>query len=370
MRLLLVVTLFTYFSSPARAQNPFVGEVKTFAGNFAPSGWAICDGSLLPIAEYETLFNLIGTTYGGDGQSTFALPDLRGRVAISQGQGSGLSDYVIGQTGGVENVTLNNNQIPSHSHSIEADIAPGSSGSPLNAMLAEFRGSVPVYSTTTTTHLAAIAVSYSGGSQPHNNLQPYLALNYIISLFGVYPSQSETELKKAPGVQEATSPYLGEIILVSFNFAPKGWLTCSGQLLPVNQNAALFSLLGTTYGGDGRTTFALPDLRGRVPVGVGSSSNISEGQVGGEESHTLTVGEMPAHSHVIASNATATTASPANAVFARPADGGLLYSAQNSASTGVGSLTYTGGGQPHENRKPYVTMMYVISSVGVFPSRN
>jgi microcystin-dependent protein len=107
-----------------------------------------------------------------------------------------------------------------------------------------------------------------------------------------------------------------------------------------------------------------------VPVGVGSSSNISEGQAGGEETHTLTISEMPSHTHVIAANATATTASPENAVFARPADGGLLYSPQNSASTGVGSLTSTGGGQAHENRKPYVTLLYIIADAGVFPSQN
>src|ERR1700730_8756753 len=165
--------------------QPYVGEIRLFAGNFAPAGWMFCEGQLLPISEYETLFNLIGTTYGGDGQSTFALPDLRGRLPIHQGGG-----FTLAETGGVEDVTLTVSQIPAHSHPFLAttDGVSGSSpsGSVLGAMTIPLNELyVPAAGTVA---LSPNAISGTGGSQPHSNFQPYLCINFIISLFGVFPS--------------------------------------------------------------------------------------------------------------------------------------------------------------------------------------
>jgi microcystin-dependent protein len=169
--------------------QPFIGEIRIFAGNFAPTGWALCDGQLIPISENDTLFNLIGTTYGGDGQETFALPDLRGRLPLHQGTGSSGTSYVIGESGGVEDVTLTTNQIPSHTHPLVATTAVGAAASPLNSVPAA-SGSSNVYRPGPAgTPLAAQAVSASGGSQPHTNLQPYLCVDFIISLFGIFPTQ-------------------------------------------------------------------------------------------------------------------------------------------------------------------------------------
>jgi microcystin-dependent protein len=163
--------------------DPYIGEIRLFAGNFAPQGWAMCDGSVLPISQYEPLYNLIGTTYGGDGQSTFALPDLRGRLPVHQGNG-----YVMGQQFGVEEVTLTTQQIPSHSHAAAA-VGTASSPSPANAIWAT--APVSQYSTVApTTALNAQVISATGGSQPHDNLQPYVGLVFIISLFGIFPSQN------------------------------------------------------------------------------------------------------------------------------------------------------------------------------------
>jgi len=164
--------------------EPYVGEIRFVGFNFAPVGWMMCEGQLLPISDYSTLFNLIGTTYGGDGQSTFALPDLRGRVAMHQG-----SDFVIGQTGGVENVTLTVNDIPSHSHAVGAVHTNGNRPTPAGALFAASSTGqyVPVASATSA---MGNMVSATGGSQPHNNLQPLLVMTCIISLFGVYPSPS------------------------------------------------------------------------------------------------------------------------------------------------------------------------------------
>jgi microcystin-dependent protein len=164
--------------------QPYVGEIRMFAGNFAPAGWMFCEGQLLPISENETLFQLIGTTYGGDGQSTFALPDLRGRIPVHQGNG-----FILAETGGAEEITLTVSQIPAHSHPLLASEASASQRTPTNNLTAEgtsriFRnpGSNPL------TPMSAQAVSPVGGSQPHTNFAPYLCVDFIISLFGIFPS--------------------------------------------------------------------------------------------------------------------------------------------------------------------------------------
>jgi microcystin-dependent protein len=177
--------------------QPYVGQIMIFGGNFAPAGWMMCAGQLLPISEYETLFNLIGTTYGGDGQSTFALPDLRGRAPVHMGQGGGLSNYVIGQAGGAENVTLTTQQIPIHNHNVQV-VSPGAAtaNTPAsNVVLAdEFQNSgkslftYAAFNSANNSALGPQTIGQTGGNQPHNNLQPLLVLNYIISLFGVFPS--------------------------------------------------------------------------------------------------------------------------------------------------------------------------------------
>ena len=172
--------------------QPFVGEIRIFAGNFSPNGWLFCDGSLLPISEYETLFNLIGTTYGGDGQSTFALPDLRSRAPVHQGTNlsNGIS-YVMGQNSGVETVTLTTSQIPVHTHApLAASEAAGNpANSPANNVWSGWTGGQ--FSTQApAVNLSGAAIGSTGGSQLHDNMVPFLTINFIISLFGVFPSQT------------------------------------------------------------------------------------------------------------------------------------------------------------------------------------
>jgi microcystin-dependent protein len=162
--------------------QPYVGEIRMFAGNFAPAGWMFCQGQLLPISENETLFVLIGTTYGGDGESTFALPDLRGRIPVHQGNG-----FTLAETGGVEQVTLTVNQIPSHTHSLIATTSVANQSSPTNNLLAQSTAADLYIEDTATAGLASTAITPTGGSQPHTNFQPYLCIDYIISLFGIFP---------------------------------------------------------------------------------------------------------------------------------------------------------------------------------------
>jgi microcystin-dependent protein len=156
-----------------------------FAGNFAPAGWMFCEGQLLPISENETLFNLIGTTYGGDGQSTFALPDLRGRVPLHFGNGS-----ILAETGGVETVTLTTNQIPVHSHAYLTTTDPGIQTNPPQQVLAQAPQIKMYIQEAPDAALAPTAISGTGGSQPHTNFMPYLCVDFIISLFGIFPSQT------------------------------------------------------------------------------------------------------------------------------------------------------------------------------------
>ena len=164
--------------------SPFIGEIRMFAGNFAPVGWAFCDGSIIPISQNDTLFNLIGTTYGGDGVSTFALPDLRSRIPLHQGPG-----FALAQAGGAETVTLTLSQIPAHSHVPQAVIPSGSQAGPGNAAWAQ--SALNQFSTNApATAMPPQAISPSGGSQPHDNMVPFLAINFILSLFGIFPSQT------------------------------------------------------------------------------------------------------------------------------------------------------------------------------------
>lgn len=167
--------------------QPYVGEIRMFAGNFAPAGWMFCEGQLLPISEYETLFNLIGTTYGGDGQSTFALPDLRGRIPLHFGNG-----FTLAETGGVEEVTLTVSQIPAHSHPELVSQLAATTSDPTSAVLASapLATTLPYGTDAPLTSLSPTSISSVGGSQPHNNFQPYLCVDFIISLFGIFPSQT------------------------------------------------------------------------------------------------------------------------------------------------------------------------------------
>jgi microcystin-dependent protein len=177
--------------------EPFIAEIRIFAGNFAPRSWAFCNGQLLPVSQNTALFSLIGTTYGGDGRTTMGLPDLQGRAAMHPGRGPGLTARRLGQRGGVENVTLTEAQMPSHNHAVIADSTPGGFGGggantpdPVNHSLASTSASGQFYASGSTNVVAMNPLTNTGGGQSHNNLQPLIAINYIIALQGLYPSRS------------------------------------------------------------------------------------------------------------------------------------------------------------------------------------
>jgi microcystin-dependent protein len=170
--------------------QPYIGEIRMFGGNFAPAGWAFCDGQSMPISENDALFTLIGTTYGGDGQETFNLPNLQSRVPIHQGTGPNGTTYQLGEMAGTEQETLTVQQTPIHSHAPVASNTVSTQTSPSNLLLAQSSAATLYIADTASVALATSSVSPVGGSQPHENVQPFLCVNFIISLFGVFPSQT------------------------------------------------------------------------------------------------------------------------------------------------------------------------------------
>ena len=273
--------------------GPTIGTIMKFAGHFAPRGWALCDGQLLSISGNEALFSILGTTYGGDGRTSFALPDLRGRVPVGVGTGPGLSAVALGQKFGAENVNLNQSNIPSHDHLVSEEPTTG----------------------------------LTGGTTAVDLIQPSLGLNPVIHIAGTFPSSTG-------------AGSLGTIDWFAGNFPPRNTMFAHGQILDISSNSALFSLLGTTYGGDGRTTFALPDLRGRTPVHAGSgmgTTPVNLGEKGGRESINLGLSEMASHNHTIA---------------------------------GRNSTFNSGGSQPFDIRQPYLGLNFEIALTGIYPSRS
>lgn len=194
-KLSILACMMVSFSFPSLLKaQPFVGQIMFVPYNFAPVGWHECDGSLLPISEYEVLFTLIGTTYGGDGQSTFAVPNAKGKVIIDDGQGSGLTPYILGQNAGVEEVTLLPSQLPSHKHLVVGSTVEGNQSSPTNGLLANTKTLDKEYSNATDapskTTMRPGMLAAAGGNQPHPNMMPTLALKCVISLYGVYPQHN------------------------------------------------------------------------------------------------------------------------------------------------------------------------------------
>jgi microcystin-dependent protein len=235
---------------------PFIGEVVLFAGKFAPNGWSFCDGHLLSISNYTALFSLLGTFYGGDGMTNFALPDLRMRTVVNVGQAPGLQNWDVGEWQGTTQINFTVPEIPAHTHSLP-----------------------PPYNISGT----------NGGSQPHQIIKPSLALTCVINVEGYYPLSTQSVIE----------PFLGEMQMFAGNF---GVAIATGQLLPIDQNEALYSIVGTNFGGDGQITFALPDLRGRTVMGVGQGTGLTSrslAQKSGSENVTMTEAQLPAHQHTV-----------------------------------------------------------------------
>ena len=290
-----------------------LGEVGMFAGNYATQGWALANGQILSINQYPELFDKIGTAFGGDGTSTFALPDLRGRTPIGVGAGPGLAPYSVGQVvGGLETASA---ALPLHTHGVGS-----------------------AYTTS------------DAGASTHLNLQPSLALTPIIATTGTFPSRNIIAGDSPPEDTWGTTdppnfgvgdtPFLAEMTWIAHNDIPTGWRYANGDLLDIVDHQALYSILGTRFGGDGEVNFALPDLRSRTAVGTGFGAGLTGRSLGeqfGEETETLTVAHVPPHSH--------------------PLPGG-------------GATETVGGGETQSNLQPSLGITHIVALEGVYPSQN
>ena len=346
----------------------YLGEIRMVAWDFVADGWAACDGGTLSIADNQALFSLIGDTFGGDGVTTFAVPDLQGRIPICDGPGKGLTPRRIGESAGAEAVVATASEMPAHTHPMVATQTPVESSSPGGNLLAT-QDAIDFYLTAVPdSQLAGDSTSGEGQSQPHDNLQPYLVVNFILALEGEYPTSQPSA--------DAPMPFMGEIRLIAGATPPAGkWALCTGQLLSISQNTALYSLLGTRYGGDGRTTFALPDLGGRVAMDAGAGRGLTPrfvGEADGQEAVPLTQLAMPVHNHSVNGvNDRGEVREPSPSVsIARSAAGNAYQSNAGGLVPMAGSaLTPAGGSQPHNNLQPYLTLNYAIALDGVYPSR-
>ncbi len=347
---------------------PFSGEIRLFAGRFAPEGWALCEGQTLQVSQYSLLFSYIGNTYGGDGQTTFNLPDLRGRVPIHAGTGPDGANYALGKAIGQEEVGLSADELPQHTHVFSASNARATqqlAGGAL-AVAGSTQQGVMMYGSDSAAAMSPVAITFGGGGYPHGNLQPYLAFNYIIWL----------------GLTEGDFNYVAEIRAFAFDVVPDTWLPCDGRPLALASNTALFSLLGFDYeGGDPPQTYALPDLQGRVPMQEGQGPNLAyyaHAQYGGSETYTLNGYELAGHTHTLyGCDADATTPLPqgqlpAKGLWDNGTAGDLAgaYLEQTPGLTLDASVVgNTGGGLPHDNMQPYMALNFCIATIGVFPPR-
>jgi len=327
----------------------------------------MCNGQLLAISQNQALFSLLGTIYGGDGKTNFALPNLQGRVPMQIGAGAGSSIF-LGEQGGEESHTLTLPEMAAHTHNVNGSADEAADKSPAGETWAA--ASVSAYHPAPNVQMSPAGIGNTGGSQPHGNMQPYLALKYCIAMEGIFPSRDETN-------DNTSDCFIGEIRLFAGNFAPEGWAFCDGQLVSILQNTALFSLLGTTYGGDGKSTFALPDLRGRAPIHAGQGPGLSLrklGEQGGEAAVSLQVDEMPPHTHEVRYGASSRpVGDPAGGLWTETAGRrtGKAYGPMaNPVPMSPQALSVSGQSQPHNNMQPYLGVNFIIALTGTFPLRN
>ena len=343
--------------------DTFAGQVRMFAGDFAPVDWLLCYGQQLLITSYSLLYNEIGATFGGDGITTFALPDLRGRLVVRCGLNAGVN-YALGSTGGVETITLTADQIPQHTHPLKASSNPATDTAPGGRILAQTRANRLYQTGAPSANLAAATVTSTGGSQPHTNMQPFRCLNFIIATAAFPPSGGD-----------GSDALIGEVrpfpFPIAYNAGLGGWLPCDGQLLSIVDHPSLFAVIGTTYGGDGVTTFGVPDMRGRAAMHPGQGSGLTArtlNEAGGQEFVALTNAELPAHTHTLRAASTAgNTPAPKGHALARAAGAYQTDTTHNLTALAPAALSPYGSSSPHTNMMPFMSLGFYIATGGAMP---
>lgn len=399
----------------------FIGEIRMFAVPPGGTGWLPCDGRSLPLqSPYTPLYALIGTTYGGDGKTFFKLPDLRGRAVIGCGTDPGNR---LGVQGGTEMVALSAAQLPAHTHKVRFVAGNGTASTPLNSLpatampdVAGVTGALYAFpqDNSVTTTLTPETVGPSGSGAPHSNLQPSFVIGYYIAYYGAYPSrgsEEEGEQKEDPdaggktaAASEASAAaeaaalfrrkkrkpssssveaYTGEVRVFagSENRIPDGWVLCDGASLKIADWTDLFSLIGTLFGGDGVSTFQVPDLRGRVTVGLGNGPGLTPrptiGETFGAMSVQLAAGQMPEHSHAFnVLTSAATSAAPTTGAMYAASQSFLLYQGPSTSpmrQLAFAPATVTMADREsgfHNNMMPSLALSYMICVQGIYPAQD
>ena len=371
--------------------KPFMGEIRMFAGDFAPKGWMLCNGATLGLSKYAALGDsLLHYKYGGIEHVKFCLPDLRGRAPLNQGQGKGLKNYPIGIREGYEKVRLTSNQIK-HRHTFRGAKKEGNALSPQGRSTANLRYDEQAdkhdyfFKQPADDELVALSdgtIRLAGEEkpEPHSNLMPYKVVNFIIATEGAYPSEREE-------ADVSDAGYMGEIRLFPYTRPPKGWMFCDGATLSQMQYTALFSIIGD-WGRGGYQTFDLPDLQERIPLGAGknpdSKTEFHLKDSGGADSIKLSPENLPSHSHkLMASTQKAQSYKIAsNLVPAKRSYGGkkrkkIIKNGYNGPMSDtspdmpeqIGQIVSEGGGALHQNRQPYLALSFCICIDGVYPTK-
>ncbi len=344
----------------------YMGEVKLVAYDFVPRDYMRCDGRLLKIDGHTALFALLGTRYGGDGRTTFGLPNLQVRVPISS-----KSKTLVGTTGGRYEVTLDAANIPPHSHGINVASESAEETTPDDTI---FAAAAPraqsVYAPPGAgAHgkLRQESIGNSGRSEPHSNMQPTIALNYVISAYGFFPPKGGPQ----GGADDGDEDYIGDIRAFPYAVVPREWAPCDGKILQIQSNQSLYSLIGTTFGGDGKTTFALPDMRGFLACGAGTldTHTHKHGQRFGSETVAIDPDQMPPHSHdLVTVDAAASEAAGAGNLLSSQAP--IYTQAKYKDLMHQDVIEENLGGADHSNIMPYTTANYCIKVDGLFPSHS
>lgn len=338
--------------------QPYTGDIRYFAFDFAPAKWLPCDGQLLPISEYEELFEIISTSFGGDGVSTFALPDLRGRVMMHRGNNQKLCEQ-----GGDSTHVLTFDEMPAHNH------LPVASSNIRDASTPEhnFWPTDKVYNKTSNTKLDQSVMDNAGDGLPHDNMAPFLSLMACICFDGIYPPPDFGQ-----------EDFIGTVVPIAYDRPLdnlRNWLPCDGQELSTDKYKALFAVTGYKYGGSG-ATFKLPDLRARAPISQGQGvglSNYANGDTAGAEKVKLTIPEIGPHTHTVKAKLGGDRPFPndqdvwANAA-GRPGPNGFATEKGQPLNMSPATVSADGGDGAHNNLMPYQTVGYVISHDGYKPS--
>jgi microcystin-dependent protein len=353
------------------AAAPILSELRIFPYGIVPKGWIPCNGQILPIAQNQALFALLQTIYGGNGVTTFAIPNLNGRVPMHRGfnQKSGSTLY-LGETGGEQTHTLKIAEIPNHTHQAIASPFVPDRNTPENNFWTANQGFKPYGSQSDNPPMSSSALKEAGENAPHNNMAPFLVLNICMAIEGIFPGPNDPEIDG--------DPWTSEIRMFAGTLLPNFWVPCDGQTLPISKNSELFGLVGTLYGGDGISTVGMPGLQASAPLMAGQGNGLTHydlGETGGTVTVTLTEAQVPLHTHAAMAKESGDEGEPEGRIWANPGSqpplppffsSTLETDPQQMNAAAIGS---TGGGGPHNNLMPFGVVTYCIATRGTNPPR-